>query len=244
MSEADQFGESFDFPPFEGQPKVYLIASSQRTGSHYLCHLFFSTGRLGSPFEYFHRRNFKTFRKRFQTKRPEPTMRKLMAMRTSPNGWFGIKAHWGQFSNREDLGFEPSLVPVDRYVYLKRRDQVLQAISRSIAVQTQQWMSHYEKAGEPVYEFADLDEHLRSVRAGYEKWERYFAANGIEPLTMYYEDLCADPVGEVQRALAFFGEPTDIQELKAFTQRQATDLNHAWKQRYLDDLEKAGRELV
>jgi len=244
MSDVDQFGESFDFPPFQGQPKVYLIASSQRTGSHYLCHLLFSTGRLGSPFEYYHRRNFKTFRKRFGTKRPEPTMRKLMEMRTSPNGWFGIKAHWGQYKNRADLGFDPSLVKVDRVLYLKRRDEVLQAISRSIAVQTEQWMSHYEKAGEPVYDFGDLDEHVGAVRAAYEKWENHFAANGIEPLTMYYEDICADPLGEVGRALAFFGEPTDIRELKAFTQRQATDLNHAWKQRYLDDLEKAGRELA
>ena len=96
-SDFDQFGSTYDFPRFTAPADAYIICSTGRSGSHYLGHLFFSTGMMGSPLEYFHLGHLKTWRDILKTETDVETIRGIVARRTSPSGWFGVKTHPSQF---------------------------------------------------------------------------------------------------------------------------------------------------
>jgi trehalose 2-sulfotransferase len=86
------------------------------------------------------------------------------------------------------------LLPDPELVYLERRDRVRQAVSAMVAVQTGLWRSipdvgRQQAVGEAAY---DYDEILRQIAlADYsnEHWSAFFAANGVEPYRITYEEL-------------------------------------------------------
>jgi len=149
MAQWDQFGQDYDHPPFEGTPRLYLIASTPRSGSHFLGHQLLQTGALGSPLEYFHKPHLERWAAEFGTTDFPSTMARLYARRTSPSGWFGAKAHWTQFipiAQRPNL---LSFLGIQTYIEIVRRDRIAQAISFVIAQQTKAWISFHDQQGEP-----------------------------------------------------------------------------------------------
>jgi trehalose 2-sulfotransferase len=64
-------------------------------------------------------------------------------------------------------------------------------------------------------------------------WQRWFAAQQIEPFGISYEELVADMVGTTRAVLAFLGivPPQDVQ-IAARTASQADALNRQWAARY------------
>jgi LPS sulfotransferase NodH len=89
------FDSECDLPRYVGRPAhQYLIASSQRSGSYLLSYLLRETGQLGFPLEYLHPEHAPMWRQRFGVSSMNEVILNLFERRTSPNGWFGIKAHW------------------------------------------------------------------------------------------------------------------------------------------------------
>ena len=119
----DQFGPAYDFRRFEGSARTYLIASTPRSGSHYLGRLLFDTGALGAPLEYFHPNHMQTWRQKLGAKTSEELFHGLLALRTSPSGWFGIKAHWPQFEaiRRDREIFD--ILAFSKYIRIARRER-------------------------------------------------------------------------------------------------------------------------
>ena len=126
-----------------------------------------------------------------------------------------------------------------------RADKVRQAVSLWRAIQTWQWREDAPEqgpaGGEPGdgglrYDFAALD-HLRRRLVEEEEWWRgYFAAAGVEPLTIVYERF-ADGHDEVVRAvlrhleIPFDGSWT----LPSPTVRRQSDgLSREWAERYAE----------
>jgi LPS sulfotransferase NodH len=65
-------------------------------------------------------------------------------------------------------------------------------------------------------------------------WKEWFAANGIEPLPISYEELVDEPAGVARRALRFIGVPVpDDLVVEARTRRQGDEVNEEWIRRYL-----------
>src|SRR5215470_19312850 len=92
------FTPALDFPVPTRPTRFYLVASTPRSGSTFLCHELRATGAMGAPAEYF---NYQGAMLRMVTRlRPNDLaeyLEQLFAIRTSPNGVFGFKAQWDQF---------------------------------------------------------------------------------------------------------------------------------------------------
>jgi LPS sulfotransferase NodH len=234
MTSWDQFGADYDFPAFTGTARSYLIASTPRCGSHYLGHLLRGTGLLGSPLEYFSRGRMADWQARLGTTAHRDLFKRLLRRRTSPSGWFGVKAHWPQF---EPIAADAELFDffhLQLFVQLTRSDRVAQAVSLVIAQQTSAWISFQPPTRQPIYDAAAIAAALAGIDHQLDCWQRFFATRGIEPLLLSYDDLVADPAVSVRRVLACCGLPAADLPIHAtlLPQRQASPLNQAWAERF------------
>src|SRR2546422_3118854 len=87
---------------FEGDinPVVsYMVCSVPRSGSSLLCELLCTTGRAGAPTEFFDPELMEQFSATWQVESLEDYLEALLHKKTSPNGVFGVKVHYGQFVN-------------------------------------------------------------------------------------------------------------------------------------------------
>src|SRR5205823_3164860 len=87
-------------------------------------------------------------------------------------------------------------LPRCRYIWLRRRDQLRQAVSWAKSMQTNVWWdapvppAPYD---EPMpdalrFDFGFLTAALIRMRREDGMWERFFAANQLQPLQIWYED--------------------------------------------------------
>lgn len=227
----DQFGPDYDLPPFEATPRTYLIASSPRTGSHWLGHLFRACGDMGAPLEYLHPRHLAEWGARLGTEGTADTLRAIQRRRTSPSGWFGIKAHWAQFAAVE------AVPAVERWVRIVRVDAVGQAISLVVAKQTRSPISFRPAEGAVRYDRAAIGAALARLAADAAGWDDFFARERVTPLRIAYEDLVARPLDGLNAARAHLDLPalSTLPDGDGMPARQATATNALWRARYLEE---------
>jgi trehalose 2-sulfotransferase len=240
MRDWDQFGDAYDMPPFFGRPRTYLIASTPRSGSHFLGHILHTSGEWSAPLEYFNKANLEKWRRLLRAKTNQEIFQNLFQRRTHPTGWFGLKAHWRQFSqlatDEQFIGW----LALERFVHVYRRDEIAQAVSLVIARQTNAWISFHEKAKEPKYSFADISKAIAYIRTEIAAWNAYFSSRRVEPLVLEYEALIENPDIALEAMRGAFGIPSIRLEklLTELPERQATPLNEEWKAHYLCDLQR------
>ena len=141
-----------------------------------------------------------------------------MSAGTTPNGVFGAKVHWHQFlhlSNKlrlshgegaSDLDLVRGAFPDLRFIFLTRRDKVQQAVSYYKALRTDCWHSlrpdaaipretpvlgpalTSEPTPETSFDFEQIDRWVTRFTNDEASWCRYFAAMGIEPFEVVYEE--------------------------------------------------------
>ena len=123
-----------------------------------------------------------------------------------------------------------------RFVHLRRRDVVAQAVSWAKALQTHFW--HPDEAVKPGGQHPHYDEELIGrLVAAIEKfeadWSRWFAAHSIVPHQVVYEELAADPLRTAHKVLDYLGlhVPPD-QQLVIGHRRQADQVNDDWTARF------------
>lgn len=223
----------YDFSSYNGTPAhSYLIASTQRSGSYFLSHLLHSTGQLGAPLEYLHPEHAEPWQRELEADNFPAMMHKLFERRTSPNGWFGIKAHWDHFEFGRKNGLD-DLVRVERFIRIERRDRIAQAVSLALARQTKAWLSMQEQIREPEYQDHAIERALNTLNRQSRKWDEWAAAAGVRPLQVYYEDLVAEPLEVVNEILDEFGLERMASLPPVATSKQASAVNQEWKKRYL-----------
>jgi LPS sulfotransferase NodH len=168
---------------------------------------------------------------------------------TTPNGVFGTKVMWGYLGDLQArLAELPELAPLGererlerlfgddlRFVHVSRPDHVAQAISLWRAVQTRAWRADTDDACEPVYSFAGIDHLVRMLTADDRAWRAWFAAQRVDPLSLSYDEVAADPPAALARTLAFLGltgECNGAPPAAARLRRQAGEQSREWAQRY------------
>jgi LPS sulfotransferase NodH len=223
-------------------PKTcYLICASHRSGSSLLKDYLADTGLAGNPQEYFnpwHMGHAKGFPKELVYDRAY--VQELIKEHTTPNGVFGVKAHFTQIINFVGLGRLEDLFPTQlRYIYVQRRDDVRQAVSLARAVQTDQWGWEHPAAREPVYNFFQILCCLREVRIQEKGWKVYFLGKGIEPFQVVYEDFVAAPEPVVLEVLRFLDIviPEDFQVPPPRLRKQADQLSEEWVTKFQAGIE-------
>jgi trehalose 2-sulfotransferase len=172
---------------------------------------------------------------------------------STPNGVFASKVMWGYLPDlllglRElpevgGLRAHEALAaafPRLRYVQVLRRDKAAQAVSLWTAVQTAQWRDEGEGPShhEPEYVFRGVDYLVDQLTAQERAWTRWFAAAGIDPVVVVYEELADAPravVGDVLDALGL--ERADVTHPRM--RRQSSPRSLDWLARYWADRQAA-----
>ena len=165
----------------------------------------------------------------------------LAALRTTPNGVFGLHAHFDQFVTALRLGLFGRCLPAPRFLYIRRRDLLGQAISLVHARQTRQWTSNGAASGEAAYDGRAIREALHGLIQQNANWELYFAEAGIEPCLLVYEELVTAPERELARICAFLGIDWDggFERPRASIDRQVDPAKQAWRARFLAERQAA-----
>lgn len=154
IEEPELFNDEFDLDPQQIPHRRYLILSQQRTGSTYiarrLCNI---SDHFGVPAEYFHETAFKTLAPRILNTDSssnngkikislEQYIGKLESLRTTKDGFFGMKVQPHQLSNvfkQNQSNMVNFLKRFNFIILLTRKDKLNQAISASISAITNLW---------------------------------------------------------------------------------------------------------
>jgi LPS sulfotransferase NodH len=144
----------------------------------------------------------------------------LFQDRSTPNGVFGAKIMPGQFrdlcamTTPRRAGRNPhaglqSIFPGLRYVWMRRRDKLRQAISYVRADQTGQW---FQREGgvhlprpKPRFDQEAIDLRLREIESEERQWLNFFDISRVTPVTVVYEDLAYDYEATAKRTLKQLG---------------------------------------
>jgi trehalose 2-sulfotransferase len=230
--------ERLDFKRVTPLRKSYLIASSYRCGSSYLCWLLWKTGLLGAPSEVLNATSeLPQFINRFKTSSPSDYITKILERRVSRNGVFGVKAHFHHFEAYQKQ-YPPLLkrmAPVT-YIHINRPDKVAQAVSMVKALQTNRWHSRMEGGPKPSlhYDREMIANCLADIEEQDLAWRRWFKAHGVSSFDVTYTDLTKDAAGVVRRIVELLGvandEPDEV--LIPSVEKQGDETNNEWIERY------------
>lgn len=242
----DQFSEQHDFAEQTLPDKVYVIASTGRSGSHMLGHALRDTGKFGFPLEYTNPSNLEEWKRRFNTQSLEEVFARIKSKRTSPNGVFGIKVHYhhlAQFGGFEGLR---AFFPNAYYILLSRNDVLKQAVSMSIASQTGQWIAEQEATAEGTdYDGDQIDTFLRQIILDTASWRYTLAASGANYMELDFNSVRHDLSGTIQTLAEFIGIDIHVDDIptQQVTSKQGNQQNSEWANRFSEGFDPS-QELV
>jgi LPS sulfotransferase NodH len=237
---------------------AYLLCSTPRTGSTWLCGLLESTRVAGRPASYFRKADENTYADGWGVPRSSDGtplyaefVRAAKAAGTTDNGVFGARIMWGTMDEvvlrlrtiypaREgrDLELLTSAFGNLRFVYLRRLDTLAQAVSWCRAEQTDVWhktdrSDRSEQKQDPRYDFDRINELVRMIVEHNLAWEQWFASVGVRPHSVLYEELERGPVEVTKGVLAFLElELAAGREIVGRHQRLGDLLSAQWIDRY------------
>jgi LPS sulfotransferase NodH len=246
----------------------YIICTNPRSGSWLLSVGLASTGAAGNPREWFNPLERQRWAALWRLENdsdltPEAYLRLVRAKSATANGVAGLKLHHLQLDSLRKIaeplegfnGLTPveamkALFPEARYIWLRRRDKIRQAISLQLAFETREWwsvtgarpVSDAQDSAEPMFDPHAIARCEAVLRRDDARWSRFFRANGIEPLVVHYEDLAADYVGSIRKVIQWLGVAgaADLPVPQPHFQRQSSARNEAWRQQYLAFRKAAG----
>ena len=222
-----------------------IVCALPRTGSSLVGYLLGQNG-LGRPAEWFWRDDVARNKQAWGISRFDAYLARVLEEGTSQTGIFAVKLMWGYLHEvlfelrRLARTYEPDDVSVlrsffgePRFVWVRRRDAVAQAVSWAKAVQTGQWAADQAATGEAAFDFEQIDALYQVARIHDAAWSRWFAAQSLEPFELLYEDLCREPEQVTRRMLVYLAYEGEAElEPPAFMQRQGDELNEEWAARY------------
>jgi LPS sulfotransferase NodH len=230
----------------------YIIASVQRSGTHLLCSILRSTGIAGTPEEHFLSKPAETWEKRWDAPSRVAYVQNVLRQNTASNGVFGTVVMWSYFERMlemlqeipvyKNLNGAQLLAAVFRkpkYIWMRRRNHVEQAVSWEIACQTGIWSQKAEKKSQPRailrFDFKVIDEWCNRIAAHDDGWANYFGENQIEPLILFYEDVVASHRTAAERVLEFLELPfpPDLEIPPPAVEKQANQISQEWAACYL-----------
>ncbi len=248
--------------PKQPKYRSYIICTAPRSGSTLLCGLLAATGRAGNPGSYLHRQSLDEWlsdhdltREAYASDREAAAAVFAAAQKKGEagTGIFGLRMQRPSFAffMQQAAALFPD-APTDAgriraafgktlYIYLSRRDKLAQAISMVKAEQTGLWhrnadgseLERLAPPGPPAYDAQRISEKLNTLKALDAEWPVWFAREGIEPLSLTYEDLSADPQGALAEVLAALGvDPKLAEAVETPTARLSDALSQQWTARF------------
>lgn len=231
-----------------------MVCAIARTGSNLLCDGLHATRRAGRGQQYFFPK-FETDLGRKYGLDPQNDfagyVRGVTEQASFGNRVFSFKVMaWylsdflgrlratGAFGSGPDLAVLRAAFPRLEFVQILRRNKVQQAISKARAMQTGLWkiQAGNEARGEPRYDAALIARCLDDVRRDEAVWADFFARENIAPLTVCFEDLCANYEGVIRSVLDFLKIklPRGRTIAPPRTIRQSDVLSAEWERHWME----------
>jgi len=169
----------------------YIIASVQRSGTHLLCSILRSTGIAGTPEEHFLSKPGETWEKRWGAPSRVAYVQNVLRQNTAANGVFGAVVMWSYFErmlqmlqeiptykNLNGAQLLAAVFNTPKYIWMRRRNHVEQAVSWAMASQTGIWAQTGEEKLQPPavpkFDFKVIDEWCNRIAAHDDGWASYF----------------------------------------------------------------------
>ncbi len=127
-------------------------------------------------------------------------------MGSTPNGVYGLKLSPNQHDVIAKTCAWTKLLPNLKFINLERRDTLGQALSWVRMIQTGQYRSTVPSKIPETYDAKLIRKALYAAIKSQARWSLYFARTGIEPLSVFYEEVAANPQTEVDRIADFVGD--------------------------------------
>ena len=157
--------------------------------------------------------------------------------RQQQSGHFFVKTAIQHLEILTRAGVLDQIADRSRFIMLERNDVLGQAISFALAFATRAFSSEVEGSANPediVYSRETIDRYLETIAMSREQFAMFFGRNGIVPVRVMYEQLIADPEGDVTRLACELGLSDfclDMSNVRL--QRQSGPVNEEWRRRYL-----------
>lgn len=257
---------SADYPVWNGPPeRTIVICTQQRSGSTLLGEAIYFAGGLGCPLEYFHKGFRPGFARRWSTDDICSYVAAVYRHRTDPSGVFSVKLFWqdvlplvrelapdkaatwpeagathvADAAYRQVLDVIAPLFPQPTFIFLRREDELRQAISLVVATQTKRWRQMFnpanvKKAITPTFDFEHIVQSLANIQNANAHWRNFFRANALKPKEIRYEDLDKKYRPTIQTLLGSLGHP-DARIESPRLNRQATTLSETLYRQFLSE---------
>lgn len=231
-------GPRFDFSEPRAVERVLIIASSYRCGSTYLSAALWADGRFGAPFEYLNfEKHMDVMMARLGAEDIDEYLRKIVRLRTSPNGVFSVKAHFHHFNAavQRSSAWNNYLEGAE-FLYVDRKDKIAQAVSMARALQDNAWTSFEGAHQVPLFYSKEfIDACLKEVMDQTQAWWRWFEMREIQPYIADYETFRQDMPHQVADIADWFGVPSDEPHpvKLPMTEQQADQINRQWIERFV-----------
>ncbi len=213
--------------------KHYAIITGSRSGSTHLCDLINSTNRLGRPDEYFNSDMRPYYEAHVFPQTKQSYIDKITWFTKKDNFVVGVKLnHINHIYSAYEEGY---LDKVGYWIWLRRSDKILQAISRYRAWTTGAWDWTLNKSEFPAtleYSSDKIKNALASIIEE-EKWMELFLRDK-KVMEIYYEsDIVNTADQTIHAMLEFMDVPTnDLPPLVSAQKVMRDEINLAWKERF------------
>ena len=235
----------FDIHPVNNVNMKYVVLSTPRSGSTFVCSALHNSKLAGVPMEYFHYSLLDTIGN--PEKYPGalyPYFNNLQSKRTSPNGVFGMKFHFLQYQRlfgNDPRGIE-FLLKFDKFILTYRRDKILQAISTILAMENNVWSRNIASATGTIGRDFNSDDIIaisncvRDMEIQEQAWRDMCSQLSKLPVEVAYEDLESDHLTEFDRICNYLDIPylSGNMLIPVTVKTTNTALTFKMKQLYID----------
>lgn len=231
---------------------AYVVCTMTRSGSSLLCDALSATRRAGKPEEYFdiHENNRNHWRRELKITDDSHYVDQVVRAATTPNGVFGLKLHWYQLPEMMKMFGEPvagidldrvlsSRFPTRKYLWLRRRNKVAQAISNYRALKSQVWRIGHgvpekkPKIADLGFDAAAIEHQVAVVEHFDRQWQTWFQLSRRQALVLYYEDFSQTYERTVRGVCDYLGVGgPDLTIPEPRLERQSDDMSAEWEDRY------------
>ncbi len=234
---AERLDLTFKSNPFRALDTRFMVAATgARVGTHLLCQKLTTYGVYVNEFFNWAQIFAACEKEGFNTLEAYCN---LALQRFAVDGVFGVKGEANILVPLVQAGEFPQFSSDWKFVYIRREDTAMQAVSKLKAELTGAYVAASEPSRELTDDDYDGERILRIVRWNDKMaatWEEIFRLFGIEPMRITYEDLAADPTAIAERAADFIGlRGSPVRDRRPPMRQQADHLNERWAQRFREE---------
>jgi LPS sulfotransferase NodH len=231
-----------------GKKQLVLLCMTPRSGSSLFCEALHKTGKLGDPGEWFNAHdgnNLDNMVREFGAQTREDMLDHIYTSSATDNGVCIVK---GDFYQCQPFLYDDLLFrhfDSVRFINIRRKDLLAQAISRYIGTQTGSWASHQEaRDNEPRYDREAIQRQLDYMLTMEECWRNYFAVRAMRPPQFTYEQIVRDLPTKVEQVAKMCGLTlkSDVTPNALRLKKQGSDRNAKWAKRFAKETRHMARK--